>query len=121
LTEQDLIKMHTIAVPLDNCLLEAVYQNEESSIEARESLGGLKLELNLAEMNNGKLLSQGSYRVYINIEQLSNESDDEKFQKTIPISDTRQFLTNGMLTTKLQYFSPSKHMKYNLIASFGVK
>src|SRR5699024_2945828 len=121
LTDQDIIKMHIIEVPLDNCLFEEVYQNEESSIEDRESLGGFKLELNLAEMNNGKPLSQGSYRVYINLEQLSNESDDEKFQKTIPISDTKQFLTNGMLTTKLQYFSPSKHMKYNLIASFGVK
>src|SRR5699024_11823716 len=105
---------------LDNCLFEEVYQNEESSIEDRESLGGFKLELNLAEMNNGKPLSQGSYRVYINLEQLSNESDDEKFQKTIPISDTKQFLTNGMLRTKLQYISHSKHMKYNLIASLVV-
>src|SRR5699024_10268570 len=102
LTDQDIIKMHIIEVQLDNCLFEEVYQNEESSIEDRESLGGFKLELNLAEMNNGKPLSQGSYRVYINLEQLSNESDDEKFQKTIPISDTKQFLTNGMLTTKLQ-------------------
>src|SRR5699024_3329480 len=79
------------------------------------------LELNLAEMNNGKPLSQGSYRVYINWEQSSNESDDEKFQKTLPISDTKQFLTNGILTTKLQYFSHSKHMKYTLIASYDVK
>src|SRR5699024_756331 len=121
LTDQDIIIMHMTEIPLDNCLFTEVYQYEQSSIADHKSLGGFKIELNLAEMNNGKLLSQGSYKLYIKLEQLSNDTDDEKFIKTISISDSKKFLTNGMLTTKLQYFSPSKHMKYNLIASFGVK
>lgn len=121
LTDQDIIGMHTTEVSIDNCSFGEVYNHEESAFVDKESLGGFKLELNLAEMNDGKPLPQGAYKVYLNLEQLSNDNDDIKFQKTIPISDVKKFLTNGMLTTKLQYFSPSKHMKYNLIASFGTK
>lgn len=121
ITDQEIVQMHTIEVPIDNYPFKEVDQHQDSTIKDTESLGGFKLELNLAEMNNGKPLAQGTYKLYIKLEQLSNDNDDVKFQKTIPISDVKKYLTNGMLTTKLQYFSPSKHMKYNLIASFGTK
>src|SRR5699024_11511759 len=39
----------------------------------------------------------------------------------IPISDIKKYLTNGILTTHLEYFSASNTLKYNLIGEFDTK
>src|SRR5699024_11748221 len=72
-------------------------------------------------MNNGKPLKQGIYKIYIKLEQLLNENDDVKYEKIIPISDIKKYLTNVILTTHLEYFSASNTMTYNLIGEFDTK
>src|SRR5699024_12245092 len=47
--------------------------------------------------------------------------DDVKYEKIIPISDIKKYLTNGILTTHLEYFSASNTVKYNLIGEFDTK
>src|SRR5699024_1732100 len=84
----------------------------------KDSLGGFRTAINLSEMINGKPLKQGIYKIYIKLEQLLNENDDVKYEKIIPISDIKKYLTNGILTTHLEYFSASNTMKYNLIGEF---
>lgn len=121
LTDDEIINLHIIEVPLDNCKFSEVENNEESNIEDKDSLGGFKIALNLAEMTKGKPLTEGVYNIYINLEQLLNDNDDVKYNKTIPISDIKGFLANGILTTKLDYFSPTNNLKYNLISSFDTK
>lgn len=121
LTDDEIINLHIIEVPLDNCKFSEVENNDNSNIEDKDSLGGFKIALNIAEMTKGKPLTEGIYNVYINLEQLLNDNDDVKYNKTIPISDIKRFLANGILTTKLDYFSPSSNLKYNLISSFDTK
>src|SRR5699024_232138 len=41
-----------------------------------------------------------------------------KYEKIIPIKNIKRFMKNNILSTKLEYFSVSRVLKYNLIASF---
>src|SRR5699024_495757 len=110
LTDQEIINLHIIEVPLDNCKFGTVKHNEHSTNKDTDSLGGFRTAINLSEMNNGKPLKQGIYKIYIKLEQLLNENDDVKYEKIIPISDIKKYLTNGILTTHLEYFSASNTM-----------
>src|SRR5699024_3484512 len=115
LTDQEVIILHINEVPVDNCNFRTIKNNENSTIKDKDSIGGFRTAINLSEMNNGKPLKQGIYKIYIKLEQLLNENDDVKYEKIIPISDIKKYLTNGILTTHLEYFSASNTMKYNLI------
>src|SRR5699024_2027964 len=99
LTDQEMINVHIIEVQLDNCNFRTVKKNENSTSKDKDSLGGFRTVINLSEMNNGKPLKQGIYKIYIKLEQLLNENDDIKYEKIIPISDIKKYLTNGILTT----------------------
>src|SRR5699024_1828793 len=68
--KQEIINLHIIEVPLDNCNFRTVKNNENSTIKDKDSLGGFRTAINLSEMNNGKPLKQGIYKIYIKLEQL---------------------------------------------------
>lgn len=121
LTDKEIIDMHIVEIPLDNCTFEEVTNHENSKIEDKESLGGFKLSIDLAVMSNGKPLEKGQYNIYIKLEQLLNENDDVKYLKTVQLSTLKNFLNNGMITTHLHYYSSTLIMKYNLIALFDAK
>lgn len=121
LTDEEIINLYIIEIPLDNCNFHTVKNNEHSTIKDTDSLGGFRTAINLSEMINGKPLKQGVYKIYIKLEQLLNENDDVKYEKIIPISDIKKYLTNGILTTHLEYFSAANTMKYNLIGEFDTK
>ncbi|MEI3607581.1 CDP-glycerol glycerophosphotransferase family protein [Pseudogracilibacillus sp. SE30717A] len=121
LTDKEIIDMHIVEIPLDNCTFEEVTNHENSKIEDKESLGGFKLSIDLAVMSNGKPLEKGKYNIYIKLEQLLNENDDVKYLKTVQLSTLKNFLNNGMITTHLHYYSSTLIMKYNLIALFDAK
>src|SRR5699024_11535257 len=87
LTDQEIINLHIIEVPLDNCNLRTVKNNENSTSKNKDSLGGFRTAINLSEINNGKHLKQGIYKIYIKLEQLLNENDDFNYKKIIHISD----------------------------------
>src|SRR5699024_4866097 len=61
----------------------------------------------------------GNYHVYIKLEQLANEDDDVRHEKIISLADIREKIKNNMMTTQLHYFSATRNLKYNLIASFN--
>lgn len=121
LTDQDIMNLHIVEIPLDNCKFDTVKNSTKSKIEDKESLGGFKVLLDLAEIIKGKPLNQGIYKLYIRLEQLLNDNDNIKYRKTIPIADIKKFLKNGILTTHLNYFSPTNNLKYNLIGSFDTR
>src|SRR5699024_6098454 len=100
---------------LDNCTFDTIVNNEQSKIEDKKSLGGFKTAIDLSVITSGKPLLQGNYRLYIKLEQLSEDNDDIKYEKIIPIADIKEFLKNNMLTTQLYYYSGSNNMKYNLL------
>lgn len=121
LSDKEIIEMHIVEIPLDNCKFKEVTNHMNSKIEDKDSLGGFKLSLDLAVVTHGKPLEKGHYNVYIKLEQLLNENDDVKYLKTVPLSTIKDFLKNGMLTTHLHYFSSKHIMKYSLIAVFDAR
>lgn len=121
MSDEEIIDLHLIKVPLDNSKFSEIANYENSKIQDIDSLGGFKVALDLSTITNGKPLEKGIYKVYMELEQLLNENDNVKFIKTIPLADTKGYLTNGILTTHLHYFSSTNIMKYNLIASFDTR
>lgn len=121
LSDKEIINMHIVEIPLDNCKLKEVTNHMKSKIKDNDSLGGFKVSLDLATVTKGKPLEKGHYSVYIKLEQLLNENDDVKHVKTVPLSTVKDCLPNGMVTTHLHYFSSTNIMKYNLIATFDAK
>src|SRR5699024_3811025 len=52
LTDQEIINLHIIEVPLDNCNFRTVKNNENSTIKDKDSLGGFTTAIKLSEMSN---------------------------------------------------------------------
>lgn len=119
ITDEDIIDMFTIRVPMENCVLPAVKNADASKINDEESLGGFKVVVDLSIIQEGKPLAKGNYHVYIKLEQLANEDDDVRYEKIISLADIRGKIKNNMMTTQLHYFSATRNLKYNLIASFN--
>lgn len=115
LTDEEIINLHLIHLPLDNCKMKDI--KEVESIDP-ESLSGFKVEIDLATLHNTKPLESGSYEVYIQLEQLSNDNDNIKHKKIIALANMNDFLPNGILTTHLNYYSAKLIMKYNVIVKF---
>src|SRR5690625_127546 len=121
LTDSEIIDMHIIEIPLENCQLTEVANSKNSKIEDEKSLGGFKLSLDLATITQGKPLESGNYSVYIKLEQIVEDNEDIKYMKTIPLSTVKEFLKNGILKSDLFYYSAKHNMKYSLIAVFDTK
>lgn len=119
LTEEEILELKTIKIPLINCKYKNRLNN--SLINDMDSLGGFNISLDLERINNGKPLEKGSYTIYIKLEQLSNDNDDIKYIKIVPLSSIKKFLKNDILTANLHYFSANNIKKYNLVITFDEK
>lgn len=116
LSDEDIIKEHIIEFPLDNCFLSELKAKLDS--ESENDLSGFKGTVDLSTIKNGKPLPAGNYNVFIRLEQLLPESDEVKYEKIIPITNIQKFLKNNLLSTKLEYYSAKRVLKYSLILSF---
>ncbi|MFD1848645.1 CDP-glycerol glycerophosphotransferase family protein [Oceanobacillus bengalensis] len=120
LSDEEIIKLNTIEVPLENCkLLNMTYNQEEFIKEDLDLLSGFRGIVDLSTIHNGRPLLSGEYNVYIKLEQLPNDRDNIKYEKIFPISNVKQFMKNNILNTKLENFSAKKVLKYNLVISFN--
>lgn len=120
LTDEEIIQLHTIEVALDNCRIDEVEKVNLTEVEHADALSGFKTELDLSSLVNNKPLEKGEYYLYLILEQLSNDSDDIKHVKTIPLSSIKNFLKNGIQSNHINYYSATSVLKYNLIASFDI-
>lgn len=118
LTDEEIVQLHIIEVALDNCRYDEIEQADLTNVENRDALGGFKLELDLATLVDSKPLEKGEYHLYLQLEQLANHNDNVKHVKTLPLSSIKNHLNNGIKTTHLEYYSATRVLKYNLIASF---
>lgn len=118
LSDDEILEMQIISIPMRNCKFVEVKNHQSSKIVDKDSLGGFKLFFDLSNVKEGKPLEKGIYKLYIKLEQLSNDNDDIKYQKIIPLSDINKFLNNGIKKTELNYYSSKKILKYNLLALF---
>lgn len=117
LTDEEIKKSFLIHIPLNNCTMEEI-QSETIEELDENALNGFYGQIDLSTITDNKPLHSGSYQVYVQLEQLSNDNDDVKHVKTIALANMQEFLRNGLLTTKLHYYSAKRILKYNLMVSF---
>lgn len=118
-TDTEILDELTIKIPLDNCYVsEVTHDSPEIASYYEGSLAGFKGSIDLSAIVNGKPLGAGDFNVFISFEQLDDANDSVKYEKVIPLSNSREFLNDSILTTRLSYFSMRLVLKYSLIASF---
>jgi len=119
MTDDEILRLYSYEIPLENCKL-AELNNFNSDYERTDnSLGGFKAEIDLSTITKNKPLKEGKYDVYIIHEQLSNENDDLKYVKNMPLSNAKDFIEHGVITTELNYYAANLNMKYKLIVDFN--
>jgi len=119
LSDDEIIEQHTIIVPLENCKKsEFVSLSEGMPVEDMNSLAGYKGDIDLSLIYNGKPLKAGEYNVFIKLEQLPADNDTQKYEKILPITNFEEMVNGSTITTKLEYFSANRVLKYNLMLSF---
>src|SRR5690625_1323484 len=95
MTDDEILRLYSYEIPLENCKL-AELNNFNSDYERTDnSLGGFKAEIDLSTITKNKPLKEGKYDVYIIHEQLSNENDDLKYVKNMPLSNVKNFDEEG--------------------------
>jgi len=116
MTDEEILQLYSYQIPLEN------YKMTELNIDKKDieldSLSGFKEEIDLATLTKGKPLKEGEYDLYLIHEQLSDEDDNLKYIKVLPLSNAKEFITNGVITTELNYYSSKLNMKYKLIVDF---
>src|SRR5690625_801080 len=118
LSDDEIIELHTIKIPLDNCPFKKVKNYKSTNIKDLDSLGGFRATIDLSVISNGKPLEKGDYHLFIRLEQLMDKNDNIKYVKTVPLANIKDLIGNKMLTTHLHYYSASLIMRYNLMVTF---
>ncbi|RIU94909.1 CDP-glycerol glycerophosphotransferase family protein [Oceanobacillus picturae] len=118
-TDEDIMDSFLIECALDNCHHTEI---TEDDIEISEdSLSGFRGIIDLSTISNGKPLESGEYDALLKFEQMPSDSDDYKFEKIIPLQNMKGIMKSSLLTTKLEYFSSVKVLRYNLMVSFDLR
>lgn len=119
LSDEEIIEQHITLFPLENCKKsEFVPSSEGITEEDLNSLAGYKGDIDLSLINEGKPLRAGEYNVFIKLEQLSPDNDSLKYEKILPITNFEKMVKSSTITTKVEYFSANRVLKYNLMLSF---
>src|SRR5699024_8586761 len=118
MTDENILELHSYQIALENYKLADLSNNYIKEGLDVNSLAGFKIEIDLAAITNGRPLKAGNYDVYIIHEQLSNEDDNLKYIKNIPLSSAKEFIEYGIITSELNYYSDKLNMKYKLIVDF---
>ncbi len=114
MTDDEILEREMFHIPLTNCKLSEILTDVDDE-EALDQLSGFKGSIDLSTINKEKPLEAGEYNIYIRLEQMPDDQDDIKYQKSIPLSSAKKLLGDKLFTTKLHYFSQKKVLKYNLL------
>src|SRR5699024_3381680 len=68
LTDDEIINLHLIHIPLENCILNDIVNEPIDGLEST-SLSGYSGQIDLSTLIDKKPLESGSYEVYIQLEQ----------------------------------------------------
>lgn len=118
-TDSDILERLTIIAPLDNCLGSEIFpENDNLANEFAESLSGFKGSIDLSAIKKGRPIEAGEFHVFVKFEQLDEDNEAIKHEKIIPLSKSRTFLEDKVVSTRLEYFSTNLILKYSLIMSF---
>ncbi|MFS0614972.1 CDP-glycerol glycerophosphotransferase family protein [Lederbergia ruris] len=114
MTDDEILEKEMFHIPLTNCKLRDIL-NDVDGKQDLDQLSGFRGSIDLSTINKEKPLEAGEYNIYIRLEQMPDDQDDIKYQKSIPLSSAKKLLGDKLFTTKLHYFSQKKVLKYNLL------
>lgn len=118
ISDEEIMADYSIECVLENRLLSDIVDDDSFAEEELNSLAGYVGSVNLGSINHNKPLWAGTFDVYIKLEQLSDDNDNVKYEKILPISNLTGLMKRDIITSKVEYFSKSRVLKYNLIVSF---
>ncbi|WKB35205.1 hypothetical protein QS257_16345 [Terrilactibacillus sp. S3-3] len=112
------IKAKDIVLPLKDIKVDSLHSDEPlHHLMGYYEWAGFSGKVNFATLSAGKPLTDGEYALYLRIE-VNVLSKGQSFQLTYPLGNIQHLLDNGFHSTKAEYFTAKRQMKYNLIASF---
>lgn len=120
LSDEEIINLKTIKVALENIKYSELESNETVMLrEDMDPLSGFKGMIDLSTIIGGKPLPAGDYDIYIKLEQFADDEDNIKYEKNIPISNVKEHMRSKLLTSKIEYFTARKVLKYNIVITFN--
>lgn len=76
-------------------------------------------EINFATLDaNNKPLPESDYKLYIEIE--VHELGNKRYRKVVPLGNVEPLLEEGFHSAKMEYFTSSREMKFNLLATYDL-
>ncbi len=106
-------KFKQTTLPLDDVLISELPFKFEL-IDELYKWSGFKGEFNFSTMGkNRKPIPAGSYQLFIEIE--VNDMGKRVHRKTYPLGNVEKFFPQGFYSSKMEFFSARKELKYNLL------
>lgn len=111
-------KEEKIVIPLEDVPFTEIDINDE--IDSMYMWAGFKGKVNLSTLTSkGLPLPNGVYNVFLKTE-FTVEGEEEKCEKVIPLGNVKDMLKDGFYSTKIEYFSAKRELKYNLLVTYNI-
>ncbi|CAM3954219.1 CDP-glycerol glycerophosphotransferase family protein [Mesobacillus thioparans] len=125
LEEDDLVKKRLvlisssgikITIPLKDVGIDGL--DQPLDIEGKYYWAGFQGKINFATLDHNAPLPHGEYSVYLEIE--VHVLGDQHYRKRFPLGNIEGYLENGFHSSKMEYYSSKKEMKFNLLATYDL-
>lgn len=104
-------------LPLDDVKLDQL-SGDTRGIDKKYAWSGFKGEYNFSRISKNNMpLSAGNYQVFIEIE--VNEKGKKVYRKITSLGNIESFFNEGFHSTKMEYFSSRKALKFNLLVRYN--
>nr|WP_315364602.1 CDP-glycerol glycerophosphotransferase family protein [Cytobacillus firmus] len=91
--------------------------NIDDEIEMEYEWAGFEGKINFATIDgNNRPLPESEYKVYIEAE--VHVLGDKRYRKVFPLGNVKPFLEQGFHSSKMEYFTAKREMKFNLMATY---
>ncbi|MCM3124152.1 MULTISPECIES: CDP-glycerol glycerophosphotransferase family protein [unclassified Mesobacillus] len=106
-----------IIIPLRDIPVE--YLNIEDKIDEKYRWAGFEGKINFATIDEkNRPLPAAEYKVYIETE--VHVLGDQRYKKIFPLGNVQSFLDKGFHSSKMEYFTATREMKFNLLATYDL-
>lgn len=106
-----------IIIPLSDIPVE--YLSIEDKIDGKYRWAGFEGKINFATIDEkNRPLPEAEYKVYIETE--VHVLGDQHYKKIFPLGNVQPFLDKGFHSSKMEYFTATREMKFNLLATYDL-
>lgn len=88
----------------------------EGSLDDRYRWAGFEGKIDLAKLSNNKPIESGEYILYLKL--IVDEIGKGTIKKIFPTGNIENFFKDGFHSSKMEYFTAKRELKYNLLATY---